>query len=155
MSSYATPEDLETFGLPVGALSGSPVDLQRALDAASSFADSYIGNKYTLPLKPFPGPPPFYDPALVACVCQIAAWNLMVRRGLNPDGTPEILRTGFQDARDWLVRVSKGQAVLQVLQSSPASLQPDLSSNQPRGYGDLIGNGASDYPGVGNAGWGV
>lgn len=152
MPSYATPDDLASFGLPPGALDGSPINVQQVLDAASSYADSYIGNKYTLPILPFPDGS--FDPALKQTVCQIAAWNLMVRRGFNPESAP-VLRSGYEDAVSWLTRVSKGQAVLRVVQSTPASLQPDLSSNQPRGYGDLIGNGASDYPGVGNAGWGV
>jgi len=157
---YATLADLDTFGLPAGALEGKQLDKQKTLDAASAFADSFLGNKYNLPIKPFPGlegAPDFYDPALVMAVVKIAAWMLMSRRGFNPDnGSDQVLRLGYEDARTWLLRVSNGQAVVQVQQAQPESLQPDISSNAPRGYGDLIGDGSTDYPGVGGtSSWGI
>jgi phage gp36-like protein len=150
MSRYATTDDLKTFGLPAGALDGSPIDVQKALDAASAFADSYLGARYTLPITTT-------DPALTIAVCGIAAWMLMSRRGFNPDnGSDPVIRQGYEDARAWLTRVANGQAVVQVVQAQPESLQPDLSSNTPRGYGDLIGDGSTDYPGVGGqSSWGV
>lgn len=139
-TQYATIDDLMSAGLPSGALSSiDKTAWNQALIRASSYASTYIGCKYTLPLSPP------YDPALVDAVCQIAAWRLMNLRGYNPavagGSADAIIRQGFIDARDWLYRVANGQASLTVVQGTPESLQPDVYTSTQRGIGDLAGNG--------------
>jgi phage gp36-like protein len=153
-TQYATLEDFMNAGLPTGALASLDRSTwNQALIRASSYADSFLGDKYTLPLtRPYP-------PSLVDAVCQIAAWRLMCLRGYNPavegGSSDAIIRQGYLDARDWLVRVANGQAALTVIQAVPDSLQPDVSTNQQRGYGQLTGNGSVSpwVPGTGN--WGT
>ncbi len=152
--SYATVEDFLNLGLPSGALDSTDKSTwQQAIITASAYADSFLGDKYTLPLgRPYP-------PALVDAVCQIASWYLMRRRGYNPavagGSADAIIRQGYVDATAWLVRVANGQAALTVVQAVPESLQPDVVTNTPRGYGDLCGNGtvSNFVPGSGN--WGT
>lgn len=129
-TSYATISDFESAGLPLSALgSVSRLDVLRQLERDSAFALTYIGDKYTAPISPP------YDPALVDAVCRIAAWHLLCRRGFSPENPgDQVVRQGFLDARDWLMRVANGQARLQVQQANPESLQPDLSTNELRGY---------------------
>jgi phage gp36-like protein len=137
MARYATIADLDISGLPMPAFGNlSPIQIQGALDRASDFADSFIGDKFTLPLLvPYPG-------ALVDAVCQIAAWRLLCLRGFNPDnGADSVVRQGFLDARDWLTRVANGQARLAVVQTQPDSLQPNVSTSEQRGYGYATGDG--------------
>jgi phage gp36-like protein len=137
MARYATEADLQISGLPMPAYGSlSPIQIQGALDRASDFADSFIGDKFTLPLSvPYPG-------ALVDAVCQIAAWRLLCLRGFNPDNPGDsVVRQGFLDARDWLTRVANGQARLAVVQAQPESLQPNVSTAEQRGYGYATGDG--------------
>lgn len=149
---YASIDDLTQAGLPAGALASlDKRTWNQALIRASSLAASYVGAKYTLPLAA-----PF-DPQLTDAVCQIAAWRLLCLRGFNPDNDGDkVVRQGFLDATEWLTRVANGQAQIQVVtEAVPASLQPDVYSNTPRGYGDLAGNGtvANSVPGIEN--WGT
>lgn len=146
--SYATIDDLDSAGIPPAALAGIALaDKQAALVRASRVADTFLRDRYTLPLCcPF-------DPALVDWVVQIAAYRLMQRRGFNPNGGIDAsIVLGYQDAVKSLTRVANGQQQLAVTQSQPESLQPELGTNVSRGYG---GPGGLDYPFVGsnNAGF--
>jgi phage gp36-like protein len=97
MSSYATTEDLLVYGLSEEALSGTSADaVQQKLDAASAFADSYLGRHYTLPLsKPYPI-------SLIDAVCRVAAYNFLSVRGFNPQGQAEEIRLRYLDASEWM-----------------------------------------------------
>lgn len=128
--SYATTADLETAGLPPGVLSSvDTVTQELALERASRQADTFLRDRYTLPLaEP-------YDPALVDAVVQIAVWRLMVRRGFSPQsGTDTAFRVGYEDAMDLLKRVANGQAQLSVTQASPAIEEPRIITSEQRGY---------------------
>lgn len=143
MSRYAVIADLDISGIPRAAF-GTLLDpqIQGALDRASAFADTFVGCKNTLPLiAPF-------DPMLTVAVCQVASYWLMVLRGYNSDAPGDAaLRQNFIDAREWLVRVANGQARLAVTQSAPESLQPIVSTSEPRGYGYITGNGVGGING--------
>src|SRR6478736_8623911 len=131
-TSYAAIEDLQSAGLPPAALGGGVAftDQQAALVRASRLADTFLRDRYTLPLA-CP-----YDPALVDAVVQIASYRLMVRRGLNPNGGLDVaVRQGYDDAIAFLTRIANGQNQLCVVQATPASVQPEVFSNIPRGYG--------------------
>lgn len=128
---YASLTDLASAGLPAAALASiSNGDKQAALDDMSAYADSYMGDKYQLPLS---AP---YDRSLVRVVCWLAAWDLLTLRGYNPsDPTDAMVERRKDMAIDFLTRVANGQARLNVVQSAPESLQPDVSSDCGRGYG--------------------
>ena len=148
-ASYATLDDFIASGLPLGALNSIDKSAwQQMLVKQSSHAASYIGCKYTLPLSPP------YDPQLVDAVCQLAAWRLICLRGFNPESDGDkVIRQGFLDAREWLVRVANGQAQIQVVtQATPESLQPDVFTSTPRGYGDITGSGTLNQPIVDGSG---
>lgn len=145
MPRYATVEDLEISGIPLSAFGrlSAGIQIQAILDNASAYADTFLRCKYTLPLAgPTSSPPVAYDPALVDAVCQIAAYRAMKLRGYNPDNPGDSsFRMGFEDAYAWLTRIANGQAVLNVVQAQPESLQPNVSTSEPRGYGYIGGNG--------------
>ena len=148
--AYATLDDLDECGLPAGALSAiQPTVRQKALDKASAYADGFLRDQATLPLT---AP---YDPSLVDAVCQIAAWRLLCLRGFNPDNPgDQVIRQGWSDAVAWLTRVANQQVKLKLNQAQPIVPQPDVFSNQQRGYGDLFGTGGTDDPAAGSN-WGV
>lgn len=117
--------------LPAVATSPTPAQRQQAaLDAASTYADAYLDDKFTLPiLTP--------SPDLVVAVCAIAGWNLLRVRGFNPeDGANVAIRYGYEDAVKWLRDVAAGRITPQLVDSSGAAvgtlgdpyvLQPQLS----------------------------
>lgn len=141
--AYATLEDLYETGLPPAALgSVAYTTQQKALLRASRVADSYMRDRYTLPLvAPF-------DQALVDAVVKLASYSLMVRRGYDPSVPGDVaIRMTYDDAIAFLKGVANGQLQLAVNQTSPPSLQPEIGSAAPRGWGGL--NNAEDFPFVG------
>lgn len=151
MSSYASLQDLDDCGIPLAALETLDKKLiQRQLDRASGFTDGFLRDSYTLPL----GAP--IDPALTMAVCQLAVWWLLSRRGFDPQNPGDkVVYQGYKDALVWLKLVANKKIAIQVVQASPASLQPNVASNCPRGYGDITGSGYTDEPVIpGNSNWG-
>ena len=128
--SYATLEDLSQAGLPPATLSSVDFGTQQsALVRASRYADTYLRDRYLLPLSA-----PF-DESLIDAVCQIASWRLLSRRGFNPSNPGDlVVRQMFDDANDFLRRIANGQNQLCVIQTVPGSAQPDVSSQGDRGY---------------------
>jgi phage gp36-like protein len=109
---YASVADLTTYGIPAAALSGvDPAALQAAVTAACGRADSYLRNRYTLPLTA-------WDPVLTENVCWIAAWNALRIRGFSPDGIDEVIRDGYKDAIAWLTAIATGKVTPVVTDSA-------------------------------------
>ncbi len=145
---YATIDDLrDGAGVPEAAFASVPLKAQQsALLRACRTADTFLRNRYQLPLK-CP-----YDPALVQWVCFIATYFMMSFRGFNPNqGVDTIIRMNYDDTIRTLIRVANGQQQLCVVQTAPGSLQPEVGTNESRGFG---GNGALDVPFVGPNTWG-
>jgi phage gp36-like protein len=111
---YAETPDLAQLGLPASVLSGfTPADQNAALEAASSLADSYLAARYTLPIIS-------WGSALTRAVAVIAAYDLMSRRGYDPNRPgDENLRLRYEDALRWLQDVAAGRVDPQVQDSSP------------------------------------
>ena len=149
--SYATIADFQRIGLPGGALESISFEsIQGELDAASDEAGTYVGCKYTMPIS---AP---YDRTLVRAVCCIAGWNLMAFRGFNPENAgDQVVRQRWTDSIKWLERVANGQARMQVIEASPPSLQPDLSTNAMRGYSPDPNVTNAPIVGTSGGGWGV
>jgi phage gp36-like protein len=115
--SYATTDDLASFGLPANATSGlDSNEMDRQLEAASSIADSYLANRgYVLPLTT-------WDLDLRSAVARIAAWQIVMHhRGVNPNNPSHAaLAKSHDDALQWLRDVSAGKANLNVTATTPA-----------------------------------
>lgn len=103
MAAYATITHLDEFGIPSSALEGfDSTKKQAALDAASSVANGYLGAAFVLPLTS-------WGDDLRQHVVAIAIWNLVNRKGFNPDGVDALFRMRYEDAIDWLRRVADGR----------------------------------------------
>jgi phage gp36-like protein len=144
MAGEVTLDDLKACSLPAGALAGVDFGVQqRALDDRWDYALGFIGDAATLPIAPP------YPPVLVRMVCQLAAFDLICTRGFNPAKTGDaVVQMRAENAEKWLVRVANKQVTLNVNQTTPASDQPSIDSNEPRGFGDITGDGATDTPRV-------
>lgn len=146
--SYATLDDLSESGLAQEALASLPLTTrQKILLRASRYADTFLRDRYTLPmLCPF-------DQSLIHAVVQIADYWLMTRRGVRSGQDLEIFRLNFLDATDFLKRIANGQAQLCVTQSAPESSEPMLGTNESRNYSPpSLG---TDAPVFGTGGFGI
>lgn len=116
MSRYADTEDFDRYGLPEGALAGDfhSDDVQAALDAASDIADSYLRGRFVLPITTHGGD-------LADAVCRIAAFNILSRRGYNPEGNADQVRLRYEDAIEWLKGVSTGRITPALTDSSSST----------------------------------
>lgn len=145
---YATIDDWNDAGIPAAATANVTTDkVQKALMRASREADTYLRDRYHLPMKcPI-------DPALTQWVIQIAVYRIMSLRGYNPNANAAdaVIRMNFEDAIRSLTRVANGQQQLCIKQASPPSDQPQFSSSPSRGF---TAPGGTDVPFIGPNTWG-
>lgn len=118
MTAYADRDHLAKFGLPAAALEDVPVeDQDAALEAASRLADSHLRSRYTLPLIS-------HGDDLRRVVCHIAAYDIMVTQGFNPEGPDANLRLRYEDAEKWLRAVATGAVTPEIVDSRPTGTAP-------------------------------
>jgi phage gp36-like protein len=145
---YATIDDLDGTGIPPASLVGVKLQaVQKMLMRVSRIADTYLRDRYHLPLRcPI-------DPALTQWVVDISVWYLMKFRGFNPNAgqIDMAVRMGYDDAIKSLTRVANGQQQLCVRQASPVSDQPAVATSPSRGF---TAPGGEDYPVIGPNTWG-
>jgi phage gp36-like protein len=116
MTRYALVADMYRY-IPAAVLGPiSSSDQQAALDDASSTAAGYLSAQYTLPLvEPYPSD-------LRRYVCWMAIYDLMCRRGYNPEeGMNDVYGDRHDQAVLWLRDVSKGIVVPDGIQDSSAT----------------------------------
>lgn len=111
--AYATAAQLLQLGLPGRALTDvSTADRNAALDAASDLADSYLRSRFELPLTA-------WGDDLRRAVCSVAVYDLLSRRGYNPEqGADDNIRARHDDAVRWLEKVAAGLVSPSVTDSS-------------------------------------
>jgi phage gp36-like protein len=132
VSSYATLAELATHGLPSGWLTGvSSGDQTAAITAASDLADGYLAQRYTLPITG-------WGSDLRRVVCHIASWDLMCRRGFDPESSSDVaIRKRYEDAIRWLEMVAAGKiSPVGIVDSTPDVDErgPQAYSEEPRGW---------------------
>jgi phage gp36-like protein len=136
VSQYATEQQFRDLGLSDGALedvTSSVIDIH--LEMASGFADSYLSNRYAIPISPIPG-------ALVKCVVDIAVYEVLLRRGYNPETYDTNYRVRYEDAKSWLEAIYNrdadlpGVAELTTVSPSGAARAPRVLTRPERGWYD-------------------
>lgn len=132
MSSYAAPADLVKYGISSAALQGiSSTDQQEAIDGASELADGYFRSRYSLPLTA-------WGKDVRRVVSIIAVYDLLVIRGYSPAAGADInLRARYEDALDWLARVSRQEVQADVTPTqdqAPGYDDPTITTHPTRGF---------------------
>lgn len=122
MSQYATQAEFLNQTLPAEAFSTLPVGtIDKALIWASSWANSKIKKRYTLPLTQ-------WGEDLRSAVCDLAALRLMRFRGFKPgSGASQAFVDAAKEAKDWLEEISEGTAELDNVIDSTPDLDEDGS----------------------------
>lgn len=128
MSSYATPANFATYGLPDPTVGGmSSATIQAALDAASNRVDGYLADKYTLPIStPYPL-------VLVQTVCQLAQFDLLCVRGFDPElSLHNVIRMRYEDAISWCKDIASRRTLVAGLIDATPNCDTESVVVQPR-----------------------
>jgi phage gp36-like protein len=127
MVQYATEVEFLSQALPSEAFTGLPAGtIDKALQWASSYANSKIKKRYSLPLTS-------WGDDLRFAVCDIAALTLLRRRGFKPGSGANVAVTDADKAaRAWLQEISEGTAELDNCVDST----PDLDEAGPLAQSD-------------------
>lgn len=131
--AYATIADLTTYGASAATFGSlSTPEKQAALDAASAEADGYLRSRYPraeLPLST-------YDTALTMAVVKIATFELVRKRGFNPNaGSDAVIVKAADDARAWLRQLARGEtSIVGAPDPTTTTEQPRVISNALRGW---------------------
>lgn len=126
---YADATYLQSCGVPPIALRDiTQAQMDLALAQASRFADTYLGQRYTLPLTD-------WGDDLKQVVCQIAAFRILTFRGWKAtDPVNDAIRLLYQEAVNTLKLVAQGIQTLTVVDTAPEpTYAPDAFSDDPRG----------------------
>lgn len=118
MSTYATPADLQARYSERDLRNLTDPDAQQfdaaraeaALADAAVEIDSYVGQRYLLPLQNLQGEPLQGHAALLRCACDIAMYRLAT---LRPSDDIKDTRTRYEDVVRLLVRIVKGEVQLE------------------------------------------
>lgn len=116
MAAYLTSAEFLDQTIPGDAFSGlTSTQVSTALEWCSSFADSYLTKRYSLPLVS-------WGSDLKSAVGNIAQYELLSRRGFRPGSGNDIVAKDRRDAAvAWLRDVSNGVAGLaDAIDSTPA-----------------------------------
>ncbi len=149
-TTYATLGDLPKHGTTAASLVPIASEHQTAaLAAASSVVDSYLRSRFTLPLTT-------WGDDVRQTVCQLAAYNLLVTRGLDPEGGKTI-GDRYKAAIKWLEAVQEGRATPEGLDAvggqsivpadTPFVLSPQVVSAGGGSDADLFEKSGTDGSG--------
>jgi phage gp36-like protein len=125
--AYTTQSDLITrFGEPeLRALADRDGDdtidadvVAAAIADADALIDGYCGARYALPLSPVPG-------LVGALAADIARFKL------HRDDPPEVVQKAYDDAIQQLLRISRGDIVLDVAGSEPEGTGNQVTTTMP------------------------
>ena len=127
--AYASQTDLTNVGLPAVALGNLTVAQQTAaLQNASDRADASLRARYGNTAVPLLA----WDSTITQAVAKIAAFDLMVMRGMKPGGPDwELFNMRFQDAIGYLNAIQRQQAhpLVTLANNSTAPQQPNLTTS--------------------------
>lgn len=114
MAAYITTQELLDQGIPSDGLSSlTGPQLTAAIAWASDEVDGYLAKRFTLPLVTV-------STDIKRRTAIIASFYLLTRRGFKP-GAPlnEMIVKMYDDAIEWLLRVSKGDITPTCVDSTP------------------------------------
>jgi len=135
VTDYCAPEDLGRFGVSAEALEDIPIENQQeAITATSSLMDTYLRERFTLPLL-------VAGRDLARCCAIISVYDLISGRGYNPSNPgDDNLRLRYEDQIKWLEKIAAGTVIPDVTDSTPGAVEgvpagrASITSNITRGW---------------------
>lgn len=146
---YCTVEDVGRFGIKAEALESFSAEdeIAPAAEAASRTIDTYLRDRFTLPLTA-------WGSEITQAAAIIAAFNLVSTEGFKPNENPEdsIVLIRYEKTLAWLKMVGQGLATPDVTGTpTPEDVPPPnvgrVISNVQRGYQTDAINGAGAFQG--------
>jgi hypothetical protein len=128
---YCTPADVRGNALHPNAISGvSDIEIDEIARKQTGVANGYL--KFRLPLL-------HWGDDLRARVADLVAYQIMKRRGFNPESADQIVVDAKNDALAWLKQVASGIVIPdEIVESEPEDAQPTpgprwgMASDAPR-----------------------
>jgi len=139
MAQYATTADLADLGLPPAALANIELSVQTAhLLASGDFIDTFLRSQHTLPLVvPFPR-------EIVRANVVLAAYDILVYRGYNPDEYDDNFRQRYEDVMEWLKMLARGEVSLDEAADTTPTVSEGAPQVQTGGANRIHGEGEED-----------
>lgn len=138
----ATPDDVAMFAFPAKAFEAlDPNTLASSCLAATEEAATYLAGRFTFPLLA-------WGQDIVMHVAKMAGYQIMVRRGFQPQGSDELIVKGRDDAIAYFRMISKNEIYPPGLVDSdvPNVGVTDAYVVAPApSQWDAIGGGATDF----------
>jgi phage gp36-like protein len=138
---YAAPSDVADFAFPQDAIASVPAGVQAfACLAATDEAATYLAGRFTLPLTE-------WTTDLTMHVAMMAGYQIMKRRGFQPQGFDELIVKGRDDAIAYLKMIATNKLYPPGFVDSLAA---DVGTNDafivenPTTQWDAIGGGPVD-----------
>jgi phage gp36-like protein len=128
MSRYCDMEDLFTVGIHRDVVTEevARTSVEKVILDASAEMDSYLGQRYVLPIVSL-------DRSLVAKCAAMAAFYLMQGIGYNPEGEADkIIVNGYERAIEYLEKVVDHRVSPQIIDSSSSPTPGQSSMGGPR-----------------------
>ena len=136
MAQYATIQDLRDLGLPPEALTNIDARaLMKFLTNAGDLIDTYAIKKNALPLSGSLLPTNTFPGSIVRCNIIIAAYDLIVWRGFQPDAVDDQFQSRYDNCIEWLKELAKGAVSL----LPTADATPNTSEGAPRVLNNAAG----------------
>lgn len=136
MSAYITITELEELGVNAKALTALTTQQKNtAIEAASGMADSYMRNRYPVPLTAAVAD---IDMGLKIAVAGIAAYLGLKARGFAPSSPDDLIVKGYDDGMKHLAKLASGMASLDISTDPPSpevDATPMVDSDDLRGFG--------------------
>lgn len=132
MSAYCDRDDLPKYGIGAVAIAPIPDDVKdAAIEGVSSSIDSYLRDRYQLPLTA-------WGIDIRRCAAILATYDLMVVRGYNPAaGADQNILTRYEGQIRWLERIARQEVqpdVTPTQDQAPGFDDPRVMTNAPRGW---------------------
>lgn len=132
--AYATAGDLAVYITAAWLEGVDPAVVEQHLTDASDIADSYLGQRYTVPLLT-------YGRALVSHVCKIARWQICLHEGVGSESERGLYEADSEKAIFWLRDVVANKASVPGVETtqSPSDVEPEsgpfgVLTEKPRGW---------------------
>jgi phage gp36-like protein len=110
---YVTPEDLAAMSLPEAATADmDPQIIARACIDVSNEADGYLRRRYSMPLTSG-------GSELTRKLAHILAYEVLRRRGFQPEGPDELVVVEKNESIKWLAKVGAGTVSPGIVDSTP------------------------------------
>lgn len=126
--AYATVDEFKILGMPMdGWEEISESDIQLFLDVCQGVIDTYIGDRYVIPV-------PVENNFLKRCNVDLAACDILAKRGYNPEDGDEVYKERCETWLSTLEDIRRGNLSIPGIPNNDAVGSVQVSTKTRRGF---------------------